>query len=399
MYFPRSLGTKIIELSHFFPALVVTGARQSGKSTLLKKIFPNHNYVTLDLPSIAEQAENNSGEFLERHSAPLIIDEIQYAPGLFRRLKIEIDENRHNMGSYVLTGSQHFTLMKGVSDSLAGRCAVLELENLSYREISDVCQMTSDRISLLHMMSRGMFPELWRVPEMPHSEFYGGYLATYLERDVRQILNVTSLRDFERFIRILATRSGGMLNKSDIAKDTGVSSKAIGDWLSVLQASGQIILLEPWFTNIGKRAVRSPKVYFRDSGLLCFLLNLTSNSLAASPMLGAVWETFVFSELRKRAALSKKRLNFWHYRDQRVREIDFIIEEGGKLTFAECKWRENPSSDDGRFINAVSRDLQEQESSWRPGHNYIIATPQASYDIAPKLTAVTFEDIDRVLSQ
>jgi len=398
MYYPRDISSRLTDLAAYFPAVVLSGARQSGKTTLLKNTFGNYNYVSLDLPSTAEQAERNPSAFLNKNPAPLVVDEVQYAPGLFRHLKSAIDQNRHAMGRYILTGSQHFSLMKGVSDSLAGRCAFLDLENLSYHEISSAIDLHASRNDLLSLTVRGQFPELWRVRKLPAREFYAAYLATYLERDVRQILNVTNLRDFERFVRILASRSATMLNKSDVARDVGVSVKAVGDWLSVLQASGQIFLLEPWFSNFGKRIVKTPKLYFRDSGLLCFLLNLDAASLASSPLIRAVWETFVLSEMRKLNSSLNDPANFWYYRDQRAREIDFIIERGGTLSFIECKWQENPSKDDGRQLLAVSTELESSSSSWRPGRHYIIGTPASTYEITDKLTAGALRDIKRILS-
>lgn len=185
-----------------------------------------------------------------------------------------------------MTGSQSFLLMKEVSDSLAGRCVWFELENLALAELIQGQVVDPARPDWLRLLVRGQFPELWKLPNMPSADFHRSYLATYLERDVRQILNVTSLRHFERFIRLLAARSGQLLNKTELAKDVGVSTRAIGDWLAVLEASGQIVFLEPWFRNFGKRIVKSPKVYFRDSGLLCSLLGLDEASLARSPFLG-----------------------------------------------------------------------------------------------------------------
>jgi hypothetical protein len=388
----------VIELARFFPAVVLTGARQSGKTTLLRSTFAEHHYVSLDLPSVAEQAERNPAQFLAENPAPVVVDEVQYAPGLFRHVKAAIDRDRHSMGRFILTGSQHFTLMKGVSESLAGRCGIVDLENLSHEEISAVIGSQDTRKKLLSLMVRGQFPELWRVRKLPRWDFYSAYLATYLERDVRQILNVTSLRDFERFLRVLAARPGAMLNKSDIARDVGVSVKAVGDWLSVLQASGQIIMLEPWFSNIGKRMVKTPKVYFRDSGLLCFLLNIDEESLSKSPSLGAVWETFLFAEMRKLNAVLASPVNMWYYRDQRAREIDFVLERGGRLSFVECKWQEHPSRDDARHLLAVHADLLLAGSSWRPGDHYVIGTPAASYPIASGIAAGALRDLPRVLA-
>jgi predicted AAA+ superfamily ATPase len=388
----------VIDLARFFPAVVLTGARQSGKTTLLRNTFAEYRYVSLDLPSVAEQAERNPAQFLAENPAPVVVDEVQYAPGLFRHVKAAIDRDRHSMGRFILAGSQHFTLMKGVSESLAGRCGIVDLENLSHEEISAVIGSQDTRKKLLSLMVRGQFPELWRVRNLPRWDFYSAYLATYLERDVRQILNVTSLRDFERFLRVLAARSGAMLNKSDIARDVGVSIKAVGDWLRVLQASGQIVMLEPWFSNIGKRVVKTPKVYFRDSGLLCFLLNIDEESLAKSSCLGAVWETFLFAEMRKLNAVLAAPVNIWYYRDQRAREIDFVIERGGRLSFVECKWQEHPSHDDARHLLAVHADLLLAGSSWQPGDHYVIGTPAASYPIASGVAAGALRDLPRVLA-
>lgn len=398
MQYPRRCAGRVIELARFFPAVVLTGARQSGKTTLLRSTFAEHHYVSLDLPSVAEQAERNPAQFLAENPAPVVVDEVQYAPGLFRHVKAAIDRDRHSMGRFILTGSQHFTLMKGVSESLAGRCGIVDLENLSHEEISAVIGSQDTRKKLLSLMVRGQFPELWRVRKLPRWDFYSAYLATYLERDVRQILNVTSLRDFERFLRVLAARPGAMLNKSDIARDVGVSVKAVGDWLSVLQASGQIVMLEPWFSNIGKRMVKTPKVYFRDSGLLCFLLNIDEESLSKSPSLGAVWETFLFAEMRKLNAVLASPVNMWYYRDQRAREIDFVLERGGRLSFVECKWQEHPSRDDARHLLAVHADLLLAGSSWRPGDHYVIGTPAASYPIASGIAAGALRDLPRVLA-
>jgi len=397
MYFPRAVEAKLRRLTRYFPAVVVTGARQSGKTTLLRLCYPDRQYVSMDLPSRAAQAEGNPGDFLTAFRDPVIIDEVQYAPGLLRHLKVAIDQNRHAMGRYLLTGSQHFSLMKGVTESLAGRVGVIELENLSLFEIDPQLTMASDRTKLLRLLARGQFPELWRLPDFPASDFYGAYLATYLERDVRQILNVGSLRDFERFIRVLAARSGNVLNKSDVARDVGVSIKAISDWISVLQASGQIVLLEPWFANIGKRVVKTPKVYFCDTGMLCFLLNLTEETLVSSPHLGAVWETFIYAELRKRIEVSDHPGTLWFYRDQRAREIDFVVESGGNLSFVEAKWQEHPSLDDARFIQQLSRELKAKSTPERPGRHWVVGTPQVSYPLSDGVMAIGVGGLSEVV--
>lgn len=399
MEYPRTIASKLLELARFFPAIVVSGARQSGKTFLVQKTFPRHHYVSLDLPSVAEQTERSAPAFLREHPQPVVIDEVQYAPGLFRQLKAVIDRDRHAMGRFILTGGQQFVLMKGVSDSLAGRCAIVELENLSRAEIGAIQPLPETPDALVSLMVRGLFPELWRVPDLPRRDFYASYLATYLERDVRQILNVTSLRDFERFIRVLAARSANMLNKSDVARDVGISAKAVGDWLSVLQASGQIILLEPWFASFGKRMVKTLKVYFRDTGLLCFLLNLDEATLGASPHAGAVWETLVFSELRKLMQQGQRQVNFWYYRDQRAQEIDFVVEAGGRLSLLECKWREQLTVKDARHLVAVRQDIAASRSSWKAGSSWLIGTPSASHPITEHVSAGGLNDLRSILEE
>ena len=390
MQIQRLFSDRVAGLCRFFPAIVLTGARQSGKTTLLRQLFPGYAYVSLDLPDAAARAEHSPEEFFARYQAPLIVDEVQYAPGLFRHLKTVIDADRTTPGRYILTGSQLFPLMQEVADSLAGRCAVLELENLT---LSEIRQAEVREYTLAERIVRGQFPELWRQQDLPSNEYYASYLATYLERDVRQIMNVRSLRDFERFLRILASRSGNMLNMSDVARDVGVSVKAIGDWVSILEASGQIALLEPWFTNFGKRLVKTSKLYFRDSGLLCFLLGLNPSGLLESPFLGAVWETFVFAELRKGAGLAQHPGKFWYYRDQRAREVDFLYENNGRLDFMECKWMEHPGKKETAILATVADELDRSSLPWKSAARRILTSGSTSWPLAPGIEAVGYPEI------
>lgn len=328
-----------------FPAAVVTGARQTGKTTLLTELFPDYEYVSLDLPAEAQLAEEDPQSFLSLHRPPLLVDEVQYAPKLFRYLKVEIDRRREANGRFILTGSQKLSLMSGVSDSLAGRCGVLELEALSVNELGTAFVEREAAEGIAEVLVRGFMPQLWKDLDLSPVDFFRGYQATYLERDVRQILNVTSLRDFDRFMRATALRSGRLLNKSELAKEVGVSNKTIGEWLSVLQATNQITLLEPYFENIGKRLTKSPKLYFNDTGLLCFLLGLSSPALEENYLVGAIWETFVFGELRKYLNLEAPEASLWFYRDQ-SREVDFVIDRNGELTLIEGKWKQYPTERD-----------------------------------------------------
>ncbi len=215
------------------------------------------------------------------------------------------------------------------------------------------------------------------------------YIATYLERDVRQILNVGSLRDFERFLRLLAVRSGNLLNKSDLARDTGISVKAAGDWISVLEASGQLILLEPWFENLGKRAVKTPKVLIRDPGLLVFLLRLDEGSLGGSPLRGAVWETFALAEIRKLNSAAEKSGKLWFYRDQGGREVDLLLERGGVLDLIEVKWTETPDDADTALLDAVGRALSVHSPTTRLGRKWLVCRVPAPYTRADGTRVIT----------
>jgi len=309
---------------------------------------------------------------------------------LFRHIKGEIDAARETMGRFLLTGSQSFLLMEGIADSLAGRCVWFEMENLSLAELSAAGILKREpKVDWLGLLARGQFPELWKSPDLPAEDFLSTYLATYLERDVRQVLNVVRLRDFERFMRILAGRSAQLLNKTEIAKDVGVSPKAVNDWISVLETSGQIALVEPWFRNFGKRIVKTPKLYFRDSGLLCRLLGLDAPSLARSPFLGAVWETFVFAELRKLAAVDPRRPRFWYYRDVQAREIDFVIETGGRLNFVEVKWTESPEPRDWATIDKISRELAASGAPEGNGRHWVVSRSLATGMLAPGIHAAS----------
>ena len=352
MEFQREVSPKVLRLAAHFPAVVVTGARQTGKTTLLTRLFPDHHYVSLDLPAEAQLAEEDPRTFLLRHPPPLLIDEVQYAPGLFRHLKVEIDGRRDANGRFILTGSQKFSLMKEVSDSLAGRCGVLDLEGLSIEELGDVFHDHERREGIAAVLARGFMPQLWKDPGLEPADYFGSYQATYLERDVRQLLNVSSLRDFGRFMRAAAVRSGQLLNRTELSRDVGISNKTATEWLSVLQASNQITLLEPYFTNLGKRLVKTPKLYFNDVGLLCFLLGLNRDSVADSYMIGSIWETFLFSELRKYLSATAPEASVWFYRDQ-SREADFVIEKDARVTLAEAKWKELPARRDFRQLLAV----------------------------------------------
>lgn len=351
MWVTRQIEDRIRRTARTRPALVLTGARQTGKTSVLRRLYPDHDFVSLDLPGEAEQAEREPEAFLSRHPPPVIIDEVQYAPALFRHLKVAIDARRNRYGQFLLTGSQKFTLMKGVADSLAGRADILELETLSMAEIRAAVPTTRPETALV----RGGFPELTANPKIDPVTFYNSYLATYLERDIRSLTNVGSLRDFERFLRACALRSGNLLNKADLARDVGIAPSTANQWLSLLETSGQIVLLEPWFSNRTKSIVKSPKLYVADTGLLCALLNVRSEAdLLDSPSVGAIWETFVFAQLRHRERRLGRQGSLFFWRD-RTREVDFVVDAGGRLSLYEAKWTESPHWPDGVNLDFVRR--------------------------------------------
>ena len=353
MWIPRAVEARLLRSSRTRPVLVLSGARQTGKTTTLRRLFPRHGFVSLDLPSEAEQAEKEPEAFLRRHPPPAIIDEVQYAPALFRHLKVAVDAQRSRCGLYLLTGSQKFTLMKGVSESLAGRADIVELETLSLAETRAALPQTGIESAML----RGGFPELHGNPEIDSVAFYNSYLATYLERDVRALANIGSLRDFERFVRACALRSANLLNKADLARDIGIAPSTANQWLSVLEASGQLVLLEPWISDRTKSIVKSPKLYLADTGLLCTLLNVRSEeALRQSPSAGAIWETFVFAQLRHRERAAGRARNLFFWRD-RTREVDFVADIGGRLELFEAKWTELPTAGDAAnlaFVRALA---------------------------------------------
>ena len=342
MWIPRELDAALKRAANTRPAVVLTGCRQAGKTSLLVKAFSEHRYVSLDVPMVAEEAEHSGEDFLRRHRPPVIVDEVQYAPTLLRHVKADIDLHREETGRFLITGSQDFSLMKGVTESLAGRSSVLTLYSLSAREYEAWSGKTLDRLALVEWMLKGGYPEL-HSRGLDAEQFFGDYLATYLERDVRSILGVRSLRDFDRFMRLCAARTGQLVSYSALASDLGVSPNTVKSWLSVLEASTIVLLLEPYFENLGKRVVKTPKLYFLDTGLCSYLLGArTPDDLLRSPMLGAVFETHVLGQIVRHFANQGRRREIYFYRDHHGHEVDFLIPSAGRFALIECKWAESP---------------------------------------------------------
>ncbi len=312
-YIPRQLAPVLVDASRHFPAVVVTGPRRAGKTTLLRKLFPNARYVLLEDPDIQGRVRSDPRAFLEELQPHVIFDEIQNAPELLDYVRTLIDNKPRYMGQWLFTGSQEAPLMRGVSESMAGRAAILQLLPLSLRE--------TVKVDLLH----GGFPEVLARPQA-RNLWFASYLQTYLERDVRAITNVRDLVTFRRFLSLLASRHGQVLNKTDLAAPLGISVPTIGEWLSILELTGQVILVPPYFENFGKRLIKSPKIYWGDSGLACYLLGVTSSvELERSPFLGALFEGFIAAEILKSQANQGMRKELYYFRDQQGLEVDFLV--------------------------------------------------------------------------
>jgi hypothetical protein len=325
-YVPRALTAELTRASRAFAAVIVTGPRRSGKTTLLRHAFPKASYHLLQDPDIVARLRADPQGFLDQVRLPAILDEIQNAPEVLSFVRARIDRDPRATGRWLITGSQEAPLMKGVTESMAGRAAVLQLHPFSIAE--------DPRVSL----RRGGFPEVIARPSAAPL-WFASYVQTYLERDVRAVTAVRDLATFRRFLALAATRSGQLLNKTDLAAPLGVSVPTIGAWLSVLEVTGQVLLVPPFFEPLGRRLVKSPKLYFVDSGLACHLLGIeTERELERSPFLGALFEGFVAAEVVKQQVNAGRRREIYHFRDEQGLEVDLVVPGGNRrLVFIEAK--------------------------------------------------------------
>jgi hypothetical protein len=375
MYVPRLLEGQVRMLSTSFPVVMVTGPRQVGKTTLLRHLAEQEDtlrrYVTLDEMGPRALALEDPSLFLQRYEPPLLLDEVQHAPALLDRLKAEVDRGP-GMGRYWLTGSQHFPLLRSVSESLAGRVGLLRLGGLTVAEESanelpplpfrpDRCQWPAGRrgrrlLEVFARIVRGSLPRMAHPDSPPWDAYYGSYVQTYLERDVRSMLNVADLAAFQRFLRLAAARVGQLLNLSDLARDTGVAVSTASEWLDVLAASQQVLLLQPYFENLSKRQVKRPKLYFLDTGLVCYLTGWrTAETAAAGAMAGALVENHVVSELVRSWLHRGIDAPLWFWRDKERNEVDLVLAEDGQLFPIEVKLTASPSRDALAGIRALAR--------------------------------------------
>ncbi len=378
MFYNRTISSTLISLIEQFPVIMLTGPRQVGKTTVLRnlKTKKKYEYITLDNPMIRAEAKSDPQLFLQRNQPPLIIDEIQYAEELLPFIKIIVDEKRFESedsnGLFLLTGSQMFQSMKNISESLAGRVAVLNLYGLS---ISEIEQIEEDKFipkynllktkvnryktnvnDVFDKILRGTFPELYRNKEISISIFYSSYVQTYLEKDIRDVLKIRDEVKFMRFLSSVAIRTGQELVYEELAQDANIDLKTAMSWLSVLISTGIIYLLSPYYNNAIKRIVKRPKLYFMDTGLACFLARYTdSKSLEVSQYAGHIFETYVVSEIIKTYVNKGLPNNFYFIRDSNQKEIDLLIIENNIIYPIEIKKSANPSKSAIKHFNILNK--------------------------------------------
>ena len=369
MYFARNISDIIIETSETFPVILITGPRQVGKSTVLERIKEEYRaYVTLDDPQIRLLAQSDPALFLQTYEPPVLIDEVQYAPQLFPHIKILVDR-RKQKGMFWLTGSQPFQLMEKVSESLAGRVGILELQGLSQAEKnqSEGASFLPDTLapnkrkpynvnSIYQLIFKGSFPELYATQRLNRNTFYASYLKTYIERDIRELTNVQDERTFLTFLQVAAARTGQLLNYADMAKDVGVTEVTIKAWISLLLTSGLIFLLQPYHNNLTNRAVKTPKLHFMDTGLCAYLCRWTSpETLSAGAMSGAIFESYVVGEIIKSYIHNNEQAQFYFYRNKEKQEIDLIIERDHVFYPVEIKRTASPKEDDVQTFRLLGK--------------------------------------------
>ena len=388
VYIPRDIEKELLAAARQFPVVAVTGARQTGKSTLLKQLFPKVAYATLDDPFTRQAAQEDPRTFLTQ--APrLVIDEIQHLPDLLPHIKVLVDADRRNAGRFLLTGSQVFPLMAGLGESLAGRAAIYHLQPFSHRELGNP-PLSLDRS--FQRIFDGFYPDV-AVHGVDRNRFFSSYVQTYLERDIRLMTAVHDLKLFQSLIGLLAARIGNLLNLNELAKEAGISAATVRRWLTLLEATGILYLLRPYSGNVSKRIVKSPKLYFGDTGLAAWLLRYpTAESLRHGPQSGAFFENLVLLECLKHKANFADVAELFFYRDSNHNEIDLVVASGSATRLIEIKQTATPKA---AHFDAIRRMLP----LFPHLQAYVALSSPKAEQLAANLTALPWTQIaDRVFS-
>jgi len=357
MYIKRSISELILAGSQDSPVISIVGPRQSGKSTLSKQLFPHHAYVDMQEPSVLEFALSDPKGFLQTYTNEygIIIDEAQYAPILFDQIKVEVDRNRNAMGRYILTGSQHFLLSEKITESLAGRVYLYKLLPLSFKELADVNHIEP---TIEQQIIKGFYPNLYDKKKLVHT-FYESYFYTYVERDVRSLRNIGNIGLFKKFIQLCIARIGQPLNFTSLANETGISIITVRAWLSLLEASFIIYLLPSFHTNLSKRIVKSPKLYFYDTGLAADIAGITFEMLKERrDLVGSLFENMIITDIMKECINQGLRHQLFFFRDNNLKEVDLIIDLPGTHIPLEIKASMTLQSSFFDSINWLSTELK-----------------------------------------
>lgn len=344
----RRINKKLLSLVSSFPIVALTGCRQCGKSTLLKNLFPQWKYVSLEDMDIRELAENDPRYFLSLYPEQTIFDEIQRVPKLFSYIQTHVD-SLDKTGIYILSGSQNFLLMKSISQSLAGRAAVLNLATFSISELKQANLLITN---LDECLFTGFYPRIYNQKPLPY-DFYQSYIKTYIERDVRELKNITDFSAFHKFLRLCAGRVGQILNITELANEAGIAVLTVKSWLSVLETSGIIFLLKPYYSNYGKRLIKAPKLYFYDTGLICSLIGLqNSTQMELHFLRGSIFENLVISNYIKESYFNGIEPAAYYWRDSNGLEVDLVMEENQQLKLYEIK---SSATMNEKFFSSINK--------------------------------------------
>lgn len=390
MYIQRTIEKLIPNILATFPSMAVTGSRQSGKSTLLRHALPEYRYVTLDDPAVLDQALSDPVFFLDSIGEPCIIDEIQLAPEILSYVKMRIDSNRNLNGRFVFTGSQQFSMIKNLGDSLAGRIALLDLHPFSVAEMQQISRSNEGLELFLKSCFKGAYPQLAVTPDIDRRLWYSSYIQTYLERDIRSLYDIGSLREFHRFLQLLSVRCSQMLNMSSFATDIGVSVTTIKRWLSVLEAGRIIFLLPPYFNNLGKRITKMPKVYFHDTGLACYLAGIRDREqLLEGAMAGALFENFCIQETVKIFTNTGEQPRLSYLRTNNGLEVDLIIEGSNMRPLpVEIKLSRTPTASLASGITRYRSLFAETD----PEHGLLLCLADGTRDLCRGVSSIGVEE-------